>query len=465
MTAIAGRAAGADTTSQYDYAYGPNHITSSAAGFILARTIDGSLLPNPPESVDDVSVGGGKLYIADSVSSGVYVLNAEDYSYIATITTLIDTIHEEQVTLTNPEGLYLSGPLNELYIADTNAERIVVLDAEDHSLKRIITRPENMAGVTNFKPSKIAADLSGRIYFVVSGSFEGIVQLNPAGDFSRYFGVNKPEVKLADYFWKSIASPDQKSKMAKTYAPSFSNIDIDSEGFVYAVTRDAVSEKMIFRFNAKGENVIREEGYIPLRGDMTRMYENNNVASAFTGIAAAGFGVYAVLDRSYGRVFVYDFDGYMLTVFSKLGDMKGDLREPSAIAWNGYDLLVGDKALGLVYVYTPTEFGRAALSAAERYNKGDWDAAAACFERALSLNANFYAGYSGLGRSFLMRRNYREAMYYFKMAADTKMYSQAYNGYRGIWIRKYFLVFMVIVLLFCGAVVYSELRYVRKNKD
>ena len=453
----------ADKTNQYDYAYGIDGVINSVAGFELARTIDGTALPVPLESVNAVHCGGGKIYLTDSTLSRVHILDAEDYFWITAINTFDDG-NGGQITLKNPEGIFLSEELGELYIADTGAERIVVLDAETNSLKRLITRPANMAGVTNFKPSKIAVDTTGRIYFVVQGSFEGIVELNPSGDFSRFYGVNKPEINLLDYFWKSIASKDQKSKMAKTFAPSFSNIDIDNEGFVYAVTADTASEKMVFRFNAKGENVIREEGYIDLRGDMTRFFENRTVSSAFTGIAVTDFGAYAVVDRSYGRVFVYYFDGYMLTVFSKLGDMKGDLRDPSSIEWNGYDILVSDKTLSRVYVYTSTAFGQAALMATEYFNKGDWEQATKYFEEAIDLNANFYAGYSGVGRNYLMRRDYETALYYFKMAGDTGMYSQAYNGYRGIWIQKYFVWFIVLALLGTGGIIYSEIRYARKNE-
>jgi tetratricopeptide (TPR) repeat protein len=439
------KAEAADKTNQYDYAYSANAVISSVAGFDLARTID--------ISADAMSAGNGKLYLADSTASVIHILSAGDYSPITTIT------GDDSFRLTRPEGVFVSEALGELYIADTGAERILVLDAETYTLKRTITRPANMAGLTNFKPSKIAVDTSGRIYCVVSGSYEGLLELNPDGAFSRYFGVNTPEINLLDYFWKSIASRDQKQKMAKTFAPPFSNLDIDSEGFVYAVTHDTASEKMIFRFNAKGENVIREEGYIDLRGDSMRAY----VASAFTGISAADFGVYAVVDRNYGRVFVYDFDGYMLTVFSKLGDNKGDLRDPASIAWNGYDLLVGDTGTGTVQVYTPTAFGRAALAATEYYNRGDWERAAFYFEEAIRLNANFYAGYSGVGRNYLMRRDYKQAMYYFKMASDTRMYSQAYNGYRGEWIQKNFIWFLLAVMALVVGVIFSEVRYARKQ--
>ena len=452
----------ADKTNQYDYSYGIDGVITSVAGFQLARTIDGKTFPVPLEGVNDIHSGGGKVYIVDTVLSSILILDAKDYSWLGIIN-IIDDGNDRQLALENPEGIFYCSVQDELFIADTGAERIVILDAQTNTLKRIITRPDNMAGVTNFKPSKIVVNAAGRIYFVVQGSFEGIIELNPSGSFSRFYGVNRPEINLLDYFWRSVASEEQKSRMVRTFAPSFSNINIDNEGFIYAVTNDSASEKMIFRFNARGENVIMEEGHIKLRGDRTRFFINRNVTSAFTGIAVKDSGTYAVVDRSYGRVFVYDFNGYLLTVFSRLGNMKGDLREPSSIEWNGHDILVGDRNLDRVYVYTPTAFGEAVLMAAEYYSIGDWEKATEYFYEAVRLNANFSSGYSGLGLNYLMKRDYKTALYYFKMAGDTAMYSQAFKGYRGIWIQKYFAVFILAALLLIGGVIYSEIRYARKN--
>jgi tetratricopeptide (TPR) repeat protein len=460
-----------DKTEQYYYSYGANGINESVPGFQLAMSISASQLPVKMTRVDAISAGFGKIFIADSAQARINVLNGETCEFEASIKLIRGSDNKiviqengEQLMLKGPEGVYACEELEEIYIADTAGERIIVLDSNDYSLKKIIAEPSNFVGATSFKPSKISVDGAGRIYFVVQGSYEGIIELNPNGEFSRFYGVNKPKVNILDYFWKSLASDEQKQKMAKSFAPSFSDIDIDSEGFVYATTFDISSEKMIFRFNAKGENVIREEGYLPLQGDFTRFFEFKDTPSAFTAISESGFGAYAVVDKTYGRVFVYDFDGQVITIFSKLGNMKGDLREPSAISWNGYDLLVGDKALGVVHVYKPTQFGLAALQATESYSKGEWAKATELYERAVALNANFYAGYSGIGRNCLMQRDYSQAVYYFKLAQDSKGYSQAYNGYRAESTQKWFPIYFAVVLALIGLIVYSEVRYVRKSK-
>lgn len=320
-----------------------------------------------------------------------------------------------------------------------------------------------MTGDTQFAPYRIAVDTIGRLYIVVQNSHEGIVELNPDGGFSRYLGLNKPKINLIEYFWRSLATDEQKKQMAKAYAPSFGGVDLDGDGFVFAVTGDTSSEEKVFRFNAKGDNVIRAEGYDKLVGDVPQYFENSETSSVFTDVATTDFGAYAVLDRQNGRVFVYDFDGYLITIFSGLGYMKGDLAEASSLAWNGYDLLVGDRERGLVMVYMATDFGRSALMAVESYNKGEWDRATELYQTALSHNANFYAGYSGIGRNYLMERDFSQAVYYYKLAKDDEGYSQAFQGYRETVIQRYFGWFVAAFLLLAAVFIYTEIRYARRK--
>ncbi len=462
----------ADNTYSYNYNYGINGVVESPAGYKYVRTIDSSYFPELElGSVDDICIADGKIYIADATNARINVLDLEDYSFVTSIKLIrntegkivVDEKTGQQLMLQKPEGVFASEDFNEIYIADSTGERIVVLDDKTYTLKRVISRPDNMTGVTNFKPSKIAVDRAGRIYFIVQGSYEGIVELNPSGEFSRYYGVNKPKVSPVEYFWKSIASDEQKEKMAKSFAPSFSNLDIDKDGFVYATTFDSASQNMIFRFNAKGENVIREKGETRLIGDRTRFFVNSSKSSAFTDIAVKDFGTYAVVDKTYGRVFLYNFEGQLMSIFSKLGNMKGDLRSPSSLEFNGTDIFIGDSSLRAVHVYTPTDFGEALLTAEQYYSEGEWDKTAENLEQVIKYNANYYNAYSGIGRTYLLEQDYETAMYYFEIAEDTINYSEAFYGYRGEFIKEHFIWFALGFLLIVGSVIYSEILYAKKQ--
>ena len=91
---------------------------------------------------------------------------------------VLDPITGSQLVLTQPQGVFVHEKQHELYIADTGANRVIVLNSDTYVHKRTIEKPENMSGVSEFKPSKIAVDTSDRIYIVVQSSYEGIIELN-----------------------------------------------------------------------------------------------------------------------------------------------------------------------------------------------------------------------------------------------------------------------------------------------
>lgn len=463
LLAAPGQTAYAMNTEDYHYTYDYwAKAVKSIPAFELAYTIDGDCTDVTLSGVDDVATGGDRIFLIDTTESRMNVYDS-DFQFAASVKLLRNEDNKivvdaagNQVMLTNPEGVWFHESENEIFIADTGAERIVVLDGDGYYLKRIITKPDNMVGVTQFKPSKIAVDNANKIYFVVQSGYEGIVELNQSGTFSRYFGVNKPVVNLWDYFWKKVSSDEQKSKMAKTYAPSFNNLAMDADGFIYATTSDTAAQEVAFRLNPKGENVLRQEGYWPVMGDL-------KVDNSFIDVAINDYGVYALLDQSTGRIFLYDFDGELINIFGKNGDLQGDFRSPSAIAWFGDKLIAADKSLRCAYVYEMTEFGRAALGAARSYFNGEWEESAELSREALRLNANYDLAYIGIGKYYLMQDDFENAKYYFKLGNDRTFYSKAYNGSRSLWIQNNFPLILAVILLAAGGLVYSEIRYYRKK--
>lgn len=450
----------------YDY-WG--YAKESPAAFTLEMVIDESNLEGIKlESVDDVCTSSdGRIFLVDSVQSRLNVLNdrGELIKSIKVIRDADDKIvtdpkNGDQLVLTSPEGVFVHEKNQEIYIADTGAYRIIILDSENYTYKRTIERPENMTGVTEFKPSKIAVDNADRIYVVVQSSYEGIIELNEDGSFSRYFGVNPPVVNLVDYFWKSIATDEQKEQMSKTFAPAFNNVTVDGEGFIMAVTYDSASRDMVFRFNSSGKNVLRQQGNTPVIGDIMFMFGES---SQFVDIAVTEYGTYALVDRRKGRIFLYNFDGEMLNAFGTIGNIKGSFKIPSGIAWLGDKLVVSDKGLKCAYILAPTDFGKVILKASEKYYYGQWDEALELFREALKYNANYEIAYTGIGKNYLMKDDYETAMYYFKMGNNRTFYSKAYNGYRSEVLEDNFGIVMAIFVIFIGAIVHSELRYHRRG--
>lgn len=454
-----------DSSYIYDYWGAANESLSAfeLSTVISTDSVEGAVI----KSVDDIYVYNDRVYIADSVSNTVFILD-QDFNLIDEIRIIRDkegkiVVNDDnkQALLSAPEGVYANDEY--IYIADTGNKRIFLLNPETYALEMEIDKPDNMVGSTDFVPSKLAVDNAGRIFVVVKSSTEGIIELNTDGSFSRYFGVNSPTVSFIDYFWKSIASDEQKAKMSKTYAPAFVNVQTDSDGFVYAVTTDTASEEMAFRFNAKGENVLRKFGYSDQLGDLPSKASDTS-KSTFTDIAVSDYGVYALLDTSRNRVFLYNFDGNLLTVFGGQGDIKGTFNTPTAICWMGDKLIVGDSKLASAFVFTPTDFGALVLDAEEKYFNGDFAAAAEQNLKIVAMNANYDHAYVSIGKNYLMQDEYETAMYYFKLGNDKTYYSKAFAGYRNLIIQKYFAIIAIVFLAFVVWVVWTEIAYAKKQR-
>ena len=451
----------------YTYDFFRN-VKSTPAPFVLAQVIDSKSVTKTGrtiETVTDVCTSkDGRIFIVDKVNSIIYILD-ENGQYLSFIKNVKDEnkknaqINGQNVQLTGPEGVFYHEKADELYICDTGAQRILVLDGQTYAFKRAILRPDDMTGVTEFKPSKITVDNADRIYVVVQSSYEGIIELNEDGTFSRYFGVNEPQINMIDFLWKSLASDKQKEKMGKTYAPAFNNVTLDGEGFVMAVTSDSASADKVFRLNFAGANVLREMGNTMVIGDLQT--EN---PSAFVDIAVKPYGTYALLDKTYGHVFLYNFDGELLCVFGSKGSAVGQFKTPSTIAWLGDKLIIGDADLKAAYIYEPTDFGSALLKAGEAYYNGDWDIATAHFEEVLRLCANLETAYVGIGKNLLMKEDYEGAMYNFKLGNNREFYSKAYKGHRSNVMKENFWIIAVVAVVFIGSVLGSEVAYHKKQK-
>lgn len=435
------------------------------AAFSLGGVIDSDSLAYGFGSIDDVCTSAdGRIFLADKTNGRVNVFDEKGEFIISLKVIRAEdgkiALNEDgtQVTLSSPTGAYYHDKNDELYIADSANKIVYVLDGTAYYLKRMIAQPANLSGVTEYVPSKVTVDMADRIYIVVQSSYEGIIELNEDGTFSRYFGVNEPGVNLIEFFWKSIATDTQKEKMGKIYAPAFTNVVTDSEGFVYAVTNDSSAVDSVFRLNSKGENVLREMG-MPVVGDLVY----TDAPSSFIDIAVTDYGVYATLDNTKGRIFLYDYDGQILNVFGGYGETKGQFSKPTSIAWNGYNLIVTDTNLRCAYILTPTDFGEVMLRASEEYYNGNWNEATELFRECIRWNSNYEVAYIGIGKNHLMKDEFEEAMYYFELGNARSYYSDAYNGYRGEQIRDNFWIFAVLFVAGIAALIVSEVRYHKKS--
>ncbi|WP_252891394.1 hypothetical protein [Thermoclostridium stercorarium] len=210
--------------------------------------------------------------------------------------------------------------------------------------------------------------------------------------------------------------------MVQFVPTEFTNMDIDEDGFIYAVSADNNNED-VKRLNAQGIDILRRDGYVPPGGDFR--YTSEAGPPRLTDIDVTDCEIYSVLDAKRGRIFTYNGDGYLLYVFGGLGNRVGEFDTPVAIERINDNFLILDKVLGEITVFEPTEYGRVVNEAIRSYYHGNEEKAAEMFTRAVHLNANFEYAYGGIGKAFLRKGDYTSAVEHFKESMDRRNYSKA----------------------------------------
>jgi sugar lactone lactonase YvrE len=134
---------------------------------------DGSPLRSPIGLTED---DAGRLYITDSITGMVYRFNPKDGSLKPLLSKALE----------RPTGIAFHARNRLLYVADTKANQIIVLDQNGIEVRRIGSRGE---GITGFnRPTDLAVDACGQIYVTDAFNFR-IIVLTPEGQMVRQFGA------------------------------------------------------------------------------------------------------------------------------------------------------------------------------------------------------------------------------------------------------------------------------------
>jgi tetratricopeptide (TPR) repeat protein len=295
--------------------------------------------------------------------------------------------------------------------------------------------------------------------------FEGMMEFDSDGTFQGFLGSNRVQFDLIDYFWKQIATEEQREGQVLFIPEEFNNLDVDDFGFIYTVTSQEEAEEPVKRQNAEGRDVLRREGFFDPQGDVVYpQFGSISGPSLLIDIAVEANGTYSVLDAKRGRVFTYDEEGHLLFAFGGLGNQIGSFRDPIALDYLQGRLLVLDRTFGNVTSFTPTEFGRYVREAVYRYNQGDYDMSFALWNRVLQMNANYELGYTGIGKILYRRSAYEDALSYFRLGNNRRYYSRSYEEVRQDFLRDNFSVIMTTLVVLVVVLIFWN-RQRQKNKE
>ena len=434
----------------------------SPAAYRPVFVVDSASMQAELQEPADLFVLDDDIYIVDCAGNKIFITDPA-----FNIKKVIQTFENqgETETFASPEGVYATA--DKLYVADTGNHRIVVLN-HDGSLSTIIGTPdsESLSDSLVFEPRKIAADGKGRVYAVVKGVYEGIMELYEDGTFGGFVGSIPVDPDPLTLMWKTLMSREQGSKLENFIPVEYTNLTLDDGGFLYAVSQAAENQDSIRRLNAAGDDsLVRESlGAVPVSGIIA---QGDDLSSSFVDIASPGDGddLFFALDRNNSRVFVYDGFGNLLFTFGGTSTgQTGTFQRASAIALHGDRVLVADMNTGIITVFEPTEYASMILQGLQLYNDDQYAECIPVWTSVLTANRNYRLAYDKIGLALYQTEQYDQAMSYFKTAGDQENYSKAFSRVRQAWLTDNFLwvilglLALVIVLVLLVRLIRARLK-------
>ena len=343
----------------------------------------------------------------------------------------------------------------DFYIADTKNHRIIHCDYELNVID-VLDNPQDETLPENFEflPSRFIVDDAFRYYVQAQNINSGLMEFTKDGTFTGYIGASPVTVSFIQRIWRKIQTKAQRAR-TKQYVPTeYNNVALDSDGFLYVTTNSlsdaeiaAGTGKPIRKLNAMGTDIlIRNGNFYPIGDLHPGNSKSISGSSAFVDVVTFENETYACLDKTRGRVFVYDFQGNMLYAFGNSGMNEGCFLNPTSIVkLNEETLAVLDRFCGTITIFALNDYGKLVNKALSLYRVGEYDASADVWREVLKYNGNCELAYVGIGRSQLRQGEYKKAMDNFEIVRDSRNYSKAFKYYREQVVEDNIVWFIVVL--------------------
>lgn len=384
----------------------------------------------------DLAVDGDTLYIADTGNSRVVVYNRDTQE-----SRFLQLEQFNEIT-----GLYVKD--DTLYVADYGARQIYMMNKYTGELLRTYTRPETAiyGANTTFLPRKLTVASDGAMYVVSEGSYDGIVQLSPEGEFLGYFGHNNVSYTFTEQLQDLFFTEAQKQKLFNRVPKSFYNLTSDSEGLIYSVTK-GVDGDPIKKHNIAGYNMLDSV-----------IGEQN-----FEDVAVGAEGQILCI-TSTGLIYEYSTDGELL--FSLGGrvisaERGGLFTVVTALDVDDYGAFyVLDAEQAVVHFFYPTEFALQTHQAMALYNKGQYEQSLALWQDLLRQSGNSRLAHNGIAKCYVQMQDFEQAASHYKIAENRDGYSESYWEIRNVQLQTIlpFIGIAILLLLFLPPILHRLRR-------
>ena len=309
---------------------------------------------------DIIRDGCGNIVVADKENNRIVILDPQTLHSVKILDGFTGK-NGQPDTFNKPQGVF-SAPSGRLYVADTDNGRLVVFD-KDYAYVTTIDPPSADILPESFKynPKAVAVDKAGRIYVVSMNTNMGVIALDKNGGFEAFIGAQRVKPNLAELFWRTFMTEEQKAMTTSFVPVEYSNLTIDDKGFVYVTassidrytlyntiwTRSADSSYApIKKINPSGTDVLSRTGFFPPVGDINfDAYTGAKEPvdpSSISEVTLMGNGMYTLVDKEYSKLFTYDSYGNLLYAFGGEGEALGLFSQLASVACDGDRLLALD---------------------------------------------------------------------------------------------------------------------------
>lgn len=389
------------------------------------------------------------MYIADTGNNRIVHLDANGQ--------LIRVLETKDKPLNRPQGVYVHEN-GDIYIADTGNNRIVRLDKDGALLKEIV-RPESKLIPESFKfdPIKLVVDKRGFLYIATLGGYQGLLGLDPEGQFQGFFGANKTSASFIDSVKRLLYSREMYEREISKLPGSISSVDKNGEGFVYTVTKE-VQTAQLKKLNIAGLDQLAGKGEFAGTRSNGRYGEHIQQAGALyappqlNDLTVDEDGNMTVIDTRLNVVSQYDDNGNLLFYWGgAAGDTTtklGLVKMPTAIASDSANrLYILDSENNVVQKYELSEFGRLVHLANSLTQDGRYEESEPLWQEVYRQNAYYTPAVLGLAKAAYKKGEYEKAQKLFRNAGWAQGYSDSFWQNRLLWFQNNFGLFMNIIIV------------------
>lgn len=447
----------------YAVSRGQTYALPSPSPYRVRAQVTGASLGTALGKPGDLCVADGEVFIVDTDNARVLRTDG-DFRLLGTIEGF--TWQGKQEHFSAPEGIAVTA--DRIYIADTGNRRIVALDRTGACVA-VIGKPDTdvLAKDLQFEPRKLAADGKGRVYAVVKGVYEGIMELYEDGTFGGFVGSIPVKADPLTLLWKSLLTKEQREKLESFIPVEYTNLTLDPDGFLYTVSLAAEDQDALRKLNAAGGDILVRSalGNIPIGGvvDTAVGFPVGGKPSSLVDVAVGDDGIYYALDEEYGRVYAYDEEGDLLYVCgARSTGQNGTFPKASALALLGTDLVVADSSTGTLTVFSRTAYADAIALALSQYADDQYEESIETWNTVLQYDRQFMLAYSKIGQALYQMDDHTGAMAQFRRAGDRAGYSKAFTRARDAWTSRNF-VWLAVGLVSALVLIAVAVRLIRRR--